>query len=96
MMKMKMLLLALLFCGLSSVRSSEILFTAEKNGVNACKINGGKITKSIPQPGFVWARANASGSGHCGIVAYDGRIISAGRNNVNRIESDIDQTLQTR
>ena len=30
-----------------------------------------------PQPGYVWTNYNPSGPGHCGIVDYDGQIISA-------------------
>lgn len=39
--------------------------------------------ETYPQPGFVIARSN-SGSGHCGIIDYDGAWISAGALNVNR------------
>lgn len=38
-----------------------------------------------PQPGYIWAKTG-SPSGHCGIVDYDGRVISAGPSNVNRNE----------
>lgn len=36
------------------------------------------------QPGFVVGHPNPYGSGHCGIVDFDGWAISAGRDNVNR------------
>jgi hypothetical protein len=37
-----------------------------------------------PQPGFVVARVNTAGPGHCGIVDYDGSWIGAGSDDVNR------------
>jgi hypothetical protein len=37
-----------------------------------------------PQPGFIVARPATSGSGHCGIVDYDGNGIAAGQENVNK------------
>jgi hypothetical protein len=36
------------------------------------------------EPGFVIAHPNSGGSGHCGIVDYDGWGIAAGTLNVNR------------
>ena len=46
----------------------------------------GWTIQNTPQPGFIWARHNPNpgGSGYCGIVDYDGRVISAGEHNVNR------------
>ena len=46
----------------------------------------GWTIQNTPQPGFIWARHNPNPgrSGHCGIVDYDGRVISAGEHNVNR------------
>ncbi|MDD2230337.1 MAG: hypothetical protein PHY48_13105, partial [Candidatus Cloacimonetes bacterium] len=41
-----------------------------------------------PQPGFIIAYPAAVGSGHVGIVDYDGYGIAAGRNNVNKESSD--------
>ena len=37
-----------------------------------------------PQPGYIIAHPNPSGSGHCGIVDYDGEGIAAGTSTVNR------------
>ena len=35
-----------------------------------------------PQPGYVWAKQGTNGaSGHCGIVDYDGQVISAQASN---------------
>lgn len=45
-----------------------------------------------PQPGQMWARPAAVGSGHCGIVDYDGRMISAGSASINRNETGINAT----
>ncbi|MDX2081720.1 MAG: fibronectin type III domain-containing protein [Terrimicrobiaceae bacterium] len=39
---------------------------------------------ALPQPGFVVIRPASSGSGHMGILNYDGTWISAGQNNVNQ------------
>ena len=44
----------------------------------------GWTIQNTPQPGFVWAKHAPGATGHCGIVDYDGRVISAGTNNVNR------------
>ncbi len=40
---------------------------------------------TYPQPGFIAARPNASGPGHCGIVDYDGWVISARPTGVGRM-----------
>ena len=37
-----------------------------------------------PEPGFLAARHNANGPGHCGIVDYDGWVISARPDGVGR------------
>ena len=63
-------------------------------GTDPKPIEGWTITNSLPQPGFVWARPAPEGPGHCGIVAHDGRIISGGKLNVNRSESEINKTLR--
>ena len=39
---------------------------------------------AAPEPGQIAARLNPNGSGHCGIVDYDGWVISARRNGVSR------------
>lgn len=44
----------------------------------------GWTIQNTPQPGFVWAQYAHGAIGHCGIVDYDGRVISAGQFNVNR------------
>ncbi len=41
-------------------------------------------SSAYPQPGFIIGHPAASGSGHCGIVDYDGRGIGAGENTVNK------------
>jgi len=38
-----------------------------------------------PQPGLIVAHPAATGSGHCGIVDYDGVGIAAGVNDVNKL-----------
>ena len=63
-------------------------------GTDPKPIEGWTITNSLPQPGFVWARPASGRSGHCGIVAHDGRIISGSEFNVNRRESEINKTLR--
>ena len=37
-----------------------------------------------PEPGFITGKASASGPGHCGIVDYDGWVISARSHGVSR------------
>ena len=49
-------------------------------------ISGWSVVAGTTQPGYVWAHA-ADPNGHCGIVDYDGRVISAGQFNVNRNEN---------
>ncbi len=39
---------------------------------------------SAPEPGQIAARLNPNGSGHCGVVDYDGWVISARRNGISR------------
>ena len=41
-------------------------------------------TQILLQPGYVVGSPSAFGSGHCGIVDFDGNAIAAGANNVNR------------
>ena len=50
------------------------------------------VATGIPLPGYTWALFRSGESGHCGIVDYDGRIISAGGTNVNRNETRINNT----
>lgn len=38
----------------------------------------------MPQPGFIVIRTGNSGSGHMGILNYDGSWINAGPTNVNQ------------
>ena len=42
----------------------------------------------FPQPGFIVAHPAALGSGHCGIMDFDGHAIAAGKGNVNRRYED--------
>lgn len=46
-------------------------------GVDSKTIPGWTIVATPPQPGYVWANGNPGGIGHCGIMDYDGRVISA-------------------
>lgn len=42
------------------------------------------LSTNYPQPGWIVGHPSSSGSGHCGIVDYDGFTIAAGQNEVNR------------
>ena len=42
------------------------------------------LSTEYPEPGWIVGHPNATGSGHCGIVDYDGFGIAAGRTEVNR------------
>jgi hypothetical protein len=51
---------------------------------------------AVPQPGYVVAHPNPSGSGHVGVLDYDGRGIGAGEFTVNRAYPFLDDIARLR
>ena len=46
------------------------------------------LVNPYPQPGFIVAHPSSIGSGHVGIVDYNGRGVAAGQNEVNKMSDD--------